>query len=506
MRRPRNRLLDKIISSGEKIILYLESPEIPFSNYLWTFLAIITLRNVREYFYTSISITNHLPAALHFNIGYIIVCMTLVLWFQVLTKESIVKSARVILPLFIVLWFVPSIDFIYSFYLKRMPVTSYVVIPLSDWLRYFTFLWEPGQIGVTPGMRIELGLVFGVSFFYIYFKTRKLGRSLGGALGGYALIAAYITNPMVMFLNPSKSADFQMYQFYLFLILGLGGVLFYRAQKLYFWAIIKDLRLTRIFHFELMFFIGFLCQRSHTMMNGGEVFNIFFMSAAILFACLYALMINNCADVRIDSVSNKERPLVTGAIPQATYQRISQVFLVLALIYASAVSIIHLFCVAAFMGNYYLYSMPPLRLKRLPVLSKSLIAINSFLLFLAGFSWGGPKMPEISSLTLLISFLVFTLVLNFIDIKDYAGDKAAGIKTLPTLLGLEKSKQLIGLFFIGTYLYSAFLLGQGERWVFFLILGVIQFFLINRKNYREEPVFFVYLASVIYIMIRTFWG
>src|ERR1035437_2231035 len=45
---------------------------------------------------------------------------------------------------------------------------------------------------------------------------------------------------------------------------------------------------------------------------------------------------------------------------------------------------------------------------------------------------------------LVLSLIIFfTAVTNIRDIKDYEGDRADGIKTLPVLLGLNKSKKLI---------------------------------------------------------------
>ncbi len=103
------------------------------------------------------------------------------------------------------------------------------------------------------------------------------------------------------------------------------------------------------------------------------------------------------------------------------------------------------------MENYFLYSMPPLQLKRVTFFSKLLISLNSLILVLLGqlFHSGDFGLP----LNIIIFFFVcVTATLNFIDLKDYEGDKNAGIKTLPVALGLDRSKKVIGLFFFISYM------------------------------------------------------
>ena len=126
--------------------------------------------------------------------------------------------------------------------------------------------------------------------------------------------------------------------------------------------------------------------------------------------------------------------------------------------------------------------------------------MNSLLLVILGYYYvtGTTEIP----LEVFLFFLVgFTAFINFIDIKDYEGDKKAGIKTIPTLLGLKRSKLLIGLFFLLGYISMSIFLNDLLYSSFMIIFGVVEFFLINRENYDERPVFLIYLLSLIIFII-----
>ena len=93
-----------------------------------------------------------------------------------------------------------------------------------------------------------------------------------------------------------------------------------------------------------------------------------------------------------------------------------------------------------------------------------------------------------------------TLACNFIDLKDREGDLAGGVKTLPVLLGMRRSQQLIGGFFVLSYVSVGMLFGDNGVLFFSVVAGAIQFVLINRKNYQEGPVFLVYLLSLVFVI------
>ncbi|MEQ8225038.1 MAG: UbiA family prenyltransferase, partial [Candidatus Eremiobacterota bacterium] len=227
------------------------------------------------------------------------------------------------------------------------------------------------------------------------------------------------------------------------------------------------------------------------------IFTIF----SIMMAWLFSVITNNIEDRNIDSVSNRERPSVTEKIPFEIYKTTGWIVLLLSVISAISVNFSIFFLIFLFMGNYFLYSMPPVRFKRVIFFSKLIPSINSFIMLLTGYVFLCGSLRFFPR-ELIFFFLIFiTANMNFIDIKDYEGDKNGGIKTLPVLMGLEKSKFLIGLFFLMSYIAACYLLHFPLYGYLLIIPGLIQFFLINRKNYSEKPVFIVYFITLILTVI-----
>jgi 4-hydroxybenzoate polyprenyltransferase len=218
---------------------------------------------------------------------------------------------------------------------------------------------------------------------------------------------------------------------------------------------------------------------------------------AIIFSLLSIIIQNNVFDFWIDLVSNKSRPLQSKKINLREYSQIYIVFLLLAISFAITSGFVALIGVGVLLLCYYFYSTPPFRLKRVTLFSKLLISISSLGLVLTGFVLANGSLLSFP-LEVLILFLVgFSFAINFIDIKDYLGDKKEKIKTLPVLLGLKKSKLLIGFFFILAYGLSFFVIKNPLSIFPIIIFALIQFILINKKNYNEVPIFITYFISVI---------
>jgi 4-hydroxybenzoate polyprenyltransferase len=155
------------------------------------------------------------------------------------------------------------------------------------------------------------------------------------------------------------------------------------------------------------------------------------------------------------------------------------------------------FFILLFCGNYFLYSMPPLRLKRIPFFSKLFISLNSLILVLLGYATVCGSFTGFPKLLIAYFLVLFTAAINFIDIKDFEGDRENGIGTLPVLLGLKRAKVVIGMFVMVTYLALILIFKKPYVLVPLGILGSLQFALINRKQYSENLVFAVYLLSLI---------
>lgn len=494
----------KIIHIFRKLIAALENPKIPFGNYILTFVFIMTLRNFLEMFSDNEEISFELFA--HYSLSYTCLAMALMVLFYFATREPIHNIARMILVSFMVLVLAPTLDLIIS--LGKGYNMSYMLPGIHENLlyRFFTFFGPFDKFGVSPGIRIEIALVLVASGIYFYIKTENILRSIFFSFLTYCLFFLYGIMPYAarFFLNVCgleyTYSALLMRNVYLLLILILVAILYALYRRNYFIEILKDLRYLRILHYIVMFVFGIVLAREAFVLTEETLFYLIFTSASIVFAGLFSLITNNLIDYDIDKISNTSRPSVSKSIPTGHYMKLAWIAFIMAIIYSLAVSFTTMFLILLSIAVYYFYSMPPLRLKRVLFFSKMLIALNSLVLLIAGFLFMGGKLQVPMELMLFI-LIGFTAVINFIDIKDFEGDKQAGIKTLPTIMGLKKSKLLIALFFAIIYPCSYFILKEKILLFPAIITGCILFFLIIRKKYDERPVFLVYLSSIILLIL-----
>ncbi len=284
---------------------------------------------------------------------------------------------------------------------------------------------------------------------------------------------------------------------------------FYALRKDYFLAVLRDIRPWRLIHFEAMLWTGIFLAKfflPDTFSFGADKSPAAFsLMAAVVFAWLFSVLTNNIVDHEIDKVANKKRPTVTSAIPLSYYKVLAAVFFGMAIIYSAAVDFTAFFLILVFVGNYFLYSMPPLRLKRVTFFSKGLIALNSLVILMLGYYLASGTIMVPGKITLF--FMVFmTAALNFIDIKDYEGDKRAGIKTLPVILGQKEAKLLISFFVAASYAFLLLIFPDYHLSPVAAALGTSQVVFINKNPYREKPIFLIYFLTILFILLYLSGG
>lgn len=507
-------MLEKVFQKIKKTLSRIESAEIPFSHFLLTFFFATTLRNFLEtYFNGEIQDANFTSTVFHYYISYVCLAMVLVILFHYAVKESIDKTARVILPAFLILILNPILTLAVPAW--RSFSTGYA-FPDTHYNLLYGFLTFFGPLcpsGASPAMRVEIGIALILSFIYFHVKKHHLFNSLLFTFLTYTVIYSYGCVPFLFdsFMRVlGLKADLllpPMTNFYLLCLFPLGVWLFYLYDRKSFREIMKDARWTtllRFLHYEMMFIFGIILSEilyeQPMRLTSENLFPLIFSFLAIFLACLYSLMTNNCADRDTDAVTNPQKPSVQRTIDSTTFQALSWIVLGLATLYSWAAGPIYLFLILLFIGNYFLYSMPPLRFKRAPFISKILISLNCLIMILLGFYCHGGHFDV--PLNVVGFFLLWvTAALNFIDLKDYEGDKKAGIKTLPVIFGLEKSKIIIGIFFLMAYGQTVWISKRVEFFLLMVGVGIIQYVLINRKNYNEKPVFIIYLLSMLALII-----
>lgn len=503
-----------------RLITYLESINAPLLNYLITFACLITLRNFLEGFSHGYHIniffadypTNLLIREFfHFGLAYVFIALLLILILAYFSQEKIKYIIKVTIPSFVIILSVPCIDLVST--LGKGHHITYLFPETKHGLlyHYFTFF---GLQNMSLGMRLEILIVLLWSFIYLRNKQQGFLKSFLGVGSVYTAIFFVLITPYIFsYCSLLFGLNFQLTssmasKYFLLFSFPLGAWIGYLADKKAFMVIVKDLRWLRLLHFELMLLLGLaLAIKSF---NVYLTINYIFLSISILFFWLFSVMTNNIADQDIDRISNPNRPLITKELSLCQYSNITYTILVCSLIYALAVNNISFYIILGVIFCYYIYSMPPLRLKRIPFFSKGIISLVSLAIVLLGYinihgNWHG-----FPNFFIWFFILCFTFAANFIDIKDYAGDKKAKITTLSVLYGLKPAKVFIGVAFILAsvvwywYFMNVYLLAL------LLISGGVGFCFINQKDYQEWKVFSVYLSTmtilISYILMSNLCG
>lgn len=505
-------LFKSMIKIFTKSIESLEGSAKPLWVFVLLYLLVVTVRNQIEPFSTGYGWSLGFQALYYaWYVGLVAAMIPLVHW---VTGEQVPKVIKVAAVASTAVILAPIVDLLWSggFQLEFF-------MPHKDnlWERYLFVLFVPDEEpGFSPGQRVEVFSLLFFIFSYFLVKTRKFLRSLLGLFAVYNLIFIFGALPFFLYwLSLLLRADIPSNQtllltrFVLIFFFVAINAIAHAWNKTVYMAVVKNLRWLRMGHYVLVLILGMkIGGASLTSLDLDLLLNFLLTVIAVLFAGLYSIIVNDIHDVKIDEISNPGRPLVTGSILSTQYVSISRFSLGMALLFALAVDRTTLLAVGSVIAFYYVYSAPPIRFKRMLYLSKFVISINTTLMLLLGFhavggEWGSFPVP-----LLAFVLLVCTACMNFIDIKDYEGDKKSGIRTLVTVLGLKRSQKIIGLSFLLAYglapfssSFLPFAVAKGTLTVVSILFGCALFFLLVRKNYNERPVFLLYETSLVLLIL-----
>lgn len=271
--------------------------------------------------------------------------------------------------------------------------------------------------------------------------------------------------------------------------------------------LLKDSRLSRILHYLLLALFGasLYVKSSTELLDSSLILRFCLFFFLLFYAGQFAIITNNIEDLEADKLSNPMRPLVQMRISKKPYLKIAVLCQVYALILAAFAGFPELLTISAISLVYFLYSVPPFRLKRYVIFAKFLIGVNSFIVALYGFLISGGKILDFPVHWAIFILVPVSLMANFIDLKDTDGDRHTGIKTLPVLLGQRKATYFIAGATLISYVYAAFLLSDLSVSLLIAILAVIHVYLLLRIPYKEGPLFLLhnslFLGLIVVILL-----
>ncbi len=522
-----------------KIIAKIDSIQLTFPRFLGTIAALVIIRIFLEGFSSPIfDIPNYTALLLVSPLFYLNALLAFFILLFVFTKLPLKNLAPFTLLGFLVIFIPPLIDLFSD---KKWFVPALLVDTGNVGQKFFTFLIDSSQLSLTWGARIQLILLIAAMMFFVALKTRKIWKTiLAGAIFyvvSFALTAIISLVSMVIislqkgvwsvttleilnWLTNTRDSLLVSYEdpnVYSSIIIALIFIPLLLIQVLIFYRLIAPAKLaalmtsvrptrllTQIFLFGAGGFFAF------TRLNNAEIFtpqfilSLIAVASAILFSWLFGVFLNDVADARIDSVTNPGRPIPRGIISPAEMVNLSIVAGLITFFSSFVLGYKVFFIFLVILAIGYLYSTPPLRLKKWLFISNLAMGATGALMFVAGYLMFNAN-NTIINLPPAISLLVFaatTLLASVKDLKDYAGDKVGQAYTVLTVWGLKKGKLIIALMAFAAIMLFPILLRRSDLLWVSLAFGVAEIFIILDKRSRELWVFgmmFIYVFLVYLI-------
>ncbi|MFH1864629.1 MAG: UbiA family prenyltransferase [Candidatus Eisenbacteria bacterium] len=524
------------------IIEDAERSPLPWGYVAATFLAMVLARNLLEgalgpdgavgfVYFTSPS---SLMVLDHFALFYTSLFLSFALILSALARERVGAVMRVMTPAWALLLLPPVLDYLLTSG-EGMKIT-YVLDLRPVVLRFF----DPRASfeSISPGQRVEILGACLLAATYVRLKTRSWAKAAVGLLAIYAALALHGVLPSLFargslaFTRAAASAEFAYFSVFkaggivadesrklalLFLLTSsvLGWFAYRRHAPAKAMALWRSIRPLRALHYLGLVSFGIalgwvLFSRYGVEFAGpGDVLGMLATCLATLCAFQASVAINDLFDEEGDRVAGERRPLVEGTLTRRDLTGQALVFSAAALLYALNVKYpTFLFMVLALIVSF-VYSAPPLRLKRFPLVSSLTLGLVSLAACLVGFS----VYAEERALALFPSPLAWVIVLSFglgfaaKDIKDIDGDEATGVWTLPVLLGPAAGRVAVAVLVLLGYLSVAVLLPYRVLAVPAVLLGLgsAAMVFVWRKPQLAElllAVCLVFTAAVAFVALR----
>lgn len=523
----------------------------PFSlpGFALSFLAIILVRLFIETGVNAYKAESHTFLFYEFSHTFLFFLFSFTLFLPVMRfagAASWSRAANLLLFGFLIIWTPPLID---AWIFQGAQFWSFYELDGLRGLfhRFLTFFGDTPNIGITYGARIEIALMSIGIGYYAFFRSKKLLRTLGAALLAYTVFFILGTFPswVTIFalapthklfsvseldvvgymLTPGKILDHsigdmrgtlnvKMSLVYAVLtVLSVGTTLLLISKKT-FLSLLRNVRFPQtIWHGGLLFLGGALAiifSQARPEFDFFGILSVLVLVAAVESAWIASVIGNDLSDIRIDEKTNTDRPLPTHTIERELYATIGVLFFFISILFAAIVSFKCLLFLLAYQALAWAYSMPPLRLKRIPILATVLAALAGMTVLLTGYfaiTTGSDIQPVPLSI-LFFLFIAYAVTLPLKDFKDIAGDKADGVMTIPVLLGTERARIVIGSALFLIYAISPVVLREARLLVPAILFGSLAFWSVVRAerskkrwgNFRTLPAWnmvFIILYGII---------
>ncbi|MDR3450153.1 MAG: UbiA family prenyltransferase [Alphaproteobacteria bacterium] len=531
-----------------KILAWMGRQEMSVGSWLAAFLSIYMIRFFIECLSSAplADILDKTPPLilLQFALFYLALVLGVACILKLATRDapSIIK---IILYGTCLIWIAPSVDL--AVYGRAGQVMMYIFAGSDEiWHRYLTaFGAQPALNAITAGIQVEVAVIlFGIGLFAFLYR-RNLWAPVIAVLAAHffiffigclpSLVAILLQSPTPETLTGNgffdyfrsvywesgmarnvmgagdpafTGTDMVFAQILLFVSAALGLLWFLLDRPKTVRAILRNCRPERALFYAAFLFVGLALanvQRGAWTYNWIDDLSIATLVLSWFASWMFAVHINDIADIEIDKISNRSRPLVTGALSVEEMRQSAVIWLAISFAGAMALGQYTLFLDAFCIACSYAYSAYPLRLKRVPVFASLLIALVALGSVFAGFFLMCTDKAQSSfPLAVALSFVaMFTLGVNVRDIKDIEGDRAQGIMTLPVLFG-KNGTRVTGLLFAASFLVAPLVFQWMLAYAIAAPAAMAAYIVATHKSFHDRHVFvlyFVFVAAGLALMI-----
>lgn len=537
----------------KKIFERLEGIPATFTTGFFAFASLIVIKAFLENFANgSIDgfFTADINLLLHYFVWFSGSFLTLTLLVYLVTKRDILKISKYMLAVHVLIWVTAIIDM--AAYRGEHKL-SYIYLGVGDLLKnVFTAGINYGGVGL--GQMIIIPTIAAITGLYVYYCTRKYARSILGAcliyfgifawgafpslfrigynlfhgrflanepareVGRFFLLSGEnsalsfnIVQPQTVQLGTRLQELVQVNlfsQLFFAAVVILFAVWAYLASREKFVLVVGNIRFFGIIHYYLNFLIGLLLAATSPLLNVNWA--TWLSGAIVAFAYyaayMYALGVNDISDLQTDKVSNSNRPLPRGKLSNEDLKEFNFAFLILALVAAYLSGIVIFYAVLVAVMASYVYSVQPLRLKRVPFVSTFLIGLASLTAVLSGFYFlHFTKAISSFPLSFAAAILMFHTLWGAVkDLKDREGDRADKVITFANLFSEKGSRLAVSALAVLGYLSVPLVLGiPALIFVSIAAAAVTAWMIFKNRLQNNYPLFFVYYlytASVIIIV------
>jgi len=423
----------------------------------------------------------------HWPLFYFNIFISIALILRFFTGEKLQNTTKVVFAFSFLVLIIPIIDF----FAYGINVSRIYPMSIDELLaEFFSFC------GLLPGSVLTVGQ--GITFWsaeiliaiYVLTKTKSLRKALGASISFYFVGAFFSAIPFFaasIFSIGSTYTHAAMLigtAFFLVLAFLLSAVWLFVYDKELLKKLIADVMLTRAMHYLGLALMGWLFAVFLFPAETMNLFGLFIALFSVFCAFESCLICNKIYDNALKKAEVKK------------YWDLCLALLCFSLVSAYLASEIFFVIVLISLVFGLLYSLPPVRLKRVGFMNNAVIGLISALTFYSGFLVQAPSIEKIPLNLIATVFLTFSLAANVKDLKDYEQDKKEGIKTLPVLLGRERGLKVAALLTSVSFLIPPFILGFNRILVIAAVFGTANYLLL-RKIKEEKVTFLLYYAFLV---------